>query len=55
LKNLVLLFSFLFAGYIGFAQGDQSIVIKKISPADLKSLYKKEDTLKNLAKAFLTV
>ena len=55
MKNLVLLFSFLVTGFCGFAQGGQSITTKKISPADLKALYQKEDTLKDLAKAFLTV
>ena len=55
MKNRLFFFCFLFAGYIGFAQEGQSISIKKILPADLKALYKKEDTLKNLAKAFLTV
>ena len=55
MKNLVLLFSFIVTGFCGFAQGGQSITTKKISPADLKALYQKEDTLKDLAKAFLTV
>lgn len=55
MKNLLFLFAFLFACFTGFAQDEQAITAKKILAGDLKSLYKKEDTLKNLAKAFLTV
>ncbi len=55
LKNHIFFFTFLFAGFTSLAQVEQSITAKKILPADLKLLYKKEDTLKSLAKAFLTV